>query len=184
MSYSARPDLCQLPTVPASTEKYKQLVYDSTAQLVQPIQSILSALDLRAKALSNCASFESALRDANIMQQLSSSSAVGYLREAMIYSEQGKQRHVSEICNKALRVVDTKDPSYDTLQRVKANALTLSANFLSTLLLQHSFQCSCPMILLLHPIHASTLQVSNQWRHRIIQSVDGLSFSMSEDDSG
>lgn len=28
------------------------------------------------------------------------------------------------------------------------------------------------------------LQVSHQWRHRIIQSVNGLSFSISEDDSG
>ncbi|CDS10644.1 hypothetical protein LRAMOSA11130 [Lichtheimia ramosa] len=114
--------LCQVPTLPASTEKYQQLVYDVTAQLLQPIQCILTALDRRALTLTKCANYESALRDATVMQHLSSSSAVGYLRAASIYYEQGKQRHVIDICNQALRMVDTRDPGYGILLQVKIHA--------------------------------------------------------------
>ncbi|CDH60964.1 predicted protein [Lichtheimia corymbifera JMRC:FSU:9682] len=84
-------DLCKQPNLTASTEKYAKLVYDSTTELHEPIQSILSALDRRAIGLSKCANFESALRDAKVMQQLSPASALGYTREAIINREQGKQ---------------------------------------------------------------------------------------------
>ncbi|CDS06439.1 hypothetical protein LRAMOSA08967 [Lichtheimia ramosa] len=79
MFHSALHDLCQQPVLVASTEKYQQLVYDSTTELVQPIQCILSALDRRAMRLSKCATFESALNDGNLMQQLLSSSALEYM---------------------------------------------------------------------------------------------------------
>lgn len=113
-------DLYQQPTLIAPSEKYKQLVDESTAQLVQFSQCMLSTLDRRSMGLTKCASYESALCDASFMQQLSSSSAVGYLRAATIYSEQGK--HVIGVCNQALSVVGSNDPGYGTLLQVRLDA--------------------------------------------------------------
>ncbi|CDH57644.1 predicted protein [Lichtheimia corymbifera JMRC:FSU:9682] len=123
MNNSISTDLCSQPTQPVSTEKYTKLVQESTTQLHQPIQSILTTLDLRASALSKLANFESALRDATVIQQLSPSSALGYIRAATIYSEQGKQHHVIVVCNRGLDLVNSSDPDYATLQHIKADAM-------------------------------------------------------------
>ncbi|CDS10642.1 hypothetical protein LRAMOSA11128 [Lichtheimia ramosa] len=189
MSRSVPNDLCQQPTLIASTEKYKQLVHDTTTELVQPIQCILSAWDRRAMALSKCASFESALRDATVMQQLSPTSALGYIREAMIYSEQGKQRHVIDICNHALDVVDTKDPSYGILLQVKIHAQQRDdkrIDFFSELPVEIVMTTLIPMFMnkddRLDAINPCPyLYVSNLWRDRIIQSFHGLAFVTNED---
>ncbi|CDS10648.1 hypothetical protein LRAMOSA11134 [Lichtheimia ramosa] len=188
MPYSALSDLCIQPTLIAPTEKYQQLVHDSTTELVQPIQCILSALDQRAMALSKCASYDAALRDANVMQQLSSTSAIGYIREAMIYSEQGKQRHVIDISNQALDVVDTKDPDYVTLQRVKKDAEQRDnkrIDFISQLPVDIVITTLIPLFMKKHPSLDACkpcpyLYVSNLWRDRIIQCTSGLDFVIQE----
>ncbi|CDH57659.1 predicted protein [Lichtheimia corymbifera JMRC:FSU:9682] len=63
--------LCTQPILKASSEKYAQLVYDSTTELQQSDEPILSPLNRRANGLTKCATFESALDDAKVMQQLS-----------------------------------------------------------------------------------------------------------------
>ncbi|CDS10639.1 hypothetical protein LRAMOSA11125 [Lichtheimia ramosa] len=188
MPYSALSDLSIQPTLIASTGTYKQLVHDSTTELLQSIQCILSALDRRSMGLSKCASFESALYDANLMQQLSSTSALGYIREAMIYSEQGKQRHVIDISNQALDVVDTKDPDYVTLQRVKKDAEQRDnkrIDFISQLPVEIVITTLIPLFMKKHPSLDACkpcpyLYVSNLWRDRIIQCTSGLDFVIQE----
>ncbi|CDS10653.1 hypothetical protein LRAMOSA11139 [Lichtheimia ramosa] len=181
-------DILQQPTLIASTEKYQQLVYDSTTELVQPIQCILSALDRRSMALSKCASYESALRDANLMQRLSSTSTIGYIREAMIYSEQGKQRHVIRVCNRALSIVNTNDHGYDTLQRIKIHAQQRAnrcVDFISHLPIDILTTTLIPMFMkagdrLDACKPCPYLHVSHLWRDRIMQHIDGLDFVIQE----
>ncbi|CDS06431.1 hypothetical protein LRAMOSA08959 [Lichtheimia ramosa] len=189
VSYSIWRHLCQQPTLIASAEKYKQLVYDSTTELVQPIQCIVTALDRRALALSKCASYDAALRDANLMQQLSPFSAIGYLREASIYSEQGKQRHVMDICNQAQDIVDPKDVHYATLQQVKKDAeqrQNIRIDFISQLPVDIVHTTLIPMFMkhsTLHPLdRCEYLYVSNQWRDRIVQCCDGFEFHIDNED--
>ncbi|KAJ8658002.1 hypothetical protein O0I10_006273 [Lichtheimia ornata] len=115
-------DLCKQPTLKASSQQYAKLVHDSTIQLHQSLESISSALNLRAIGLTKCANFESALHDAKALQYLSPSSPLGYIREANIYSEQGKQLEAIRVCNHGMSLVDTMDTHYDTLQRAKMDA--------------------------------------------------------------
>ncbi|CDS06441.1 hypothetical protein LRAMOSA08969 [Lichtheimia ramosa] len=184
MSHPTLNDSCQLPALTASTEEYKDLSSNSATKLQQSPESALSALDQRAMTLTKTASFDSALDNAKTMQQLSPTSALGYLREALIYSEQGKQRHVIDICNQALHVVNTKDVHYAALQQAKMDAEQQQAkciDFISqlpadivitTLIPMFITQCDaldgcqpCPY-----------LYVSRVWRDRVIQSVNGLYF--------
>lgn len=182
-------DILQQPTLVASTKKYHQLVSESTTELLQPIQCILSALVRRSMALSKCASYESALRDANLMQRLSSSSAIGYIREAMIYSEQGKQHAVIRVCNQALSIVDTKDRGYDTLQQIKIHALQRAnrgVDFISQLPFDILTTTLIPMFMD-NDDHLDAckpypyLHVSHLWRDRIVQHIDGLEFVIREE---
>ncbi|CDS06429.1 hypothetical protein LRAMOSA08957 [Lichtheimia ramosa] len=180
----------QQPTLTAPTEKYKKLAYDSTAELVQSIQCILPALDRRAMALSKCASYDAALGHVDVMQQLSPSSAVGYLRAASIYSEQGKQRHAIDICNQALSIVDSDDVHYATLQRLKMDADQQQAkciDFISQLPLDVVITTLIPMLMEHNSLHPSDpceyLYVSNQWRDRIVQCWGGFKFRIHHEDS-
>ncbi|CDH57646.1 predicted protein [Lichtheimia corymbifera JMRC:FSU:9682] len=177
-------DLCKQPTQPVSTEKYTKLVYNSTTRLHQPVQSILSALDQRANALTKLANFESALRDANVMQQLSPSSALGYIRAATIYSEQGKQRQVIEICNQGLSMVDTMDTHYATLQRAKMDAeerQNTRIDLMSQLPLDIITTALVPMFMdryLRWDRPCPYLYVCKLWRDRIFQCFNGPEFDM------
>ncbi|KAJ8657596.1 hypothetical protein O0I10_006660 [Lichtheimia ornata] len=185
MTHSILGDLCNPPTLTTTTEKYVQLVHDATTELHEPVQSNLSALDVRANALTKLANFESALHDANAMQQLSPSSALGYIRAADIYSEQGKQRQVIDICNQALDVVDTKDMGYDTLQRAKDVAMQRQStriDFVSQLPVDVVITTLIPMFMDHFPLYkqCAYLYVSREWRDRIIQCFGELSFVVSE----
>ncbi|CDS10645.1 hypothetical protein LRAMOSA11131 [Lichtheimia ramosa] len=184
-------ELCQLPTLIASSERYTELVFNSTTKLQQSLESALSALDQRSIALTKTANFESALDDAKAMQQLSPFSALGYLREASIYINQGKQRHVIDSCNKALRIVDTKDVHYAALQQAKVGAEQCDnkrIDFISGLPAEVTTARLLPMFIDHNFIIASKpcqyLQVLTVWRDCIIQYLDGLQFSIREDNRG
>lgn len=181
MAHSIWNDLCSPPILTATTEKYSQLVYDSTAQVQESYESLLAALDRRAIALTKLANFESALRDAQAIQQLSPFSALGYIREANIYSQQGKQRQVIDICKKTLNVVDTMDTHYDTLQRAKIDAeqrQSTRIDFIRQLPIAIVTTTLIPMFMennWLDTHHLCPfLYVSNLWRNRIIQCFNGL----------
>ncbi|KAJ8657656.1 hypothetical protein O0I10_006722 [Lichtheimia ornata] len=181
MTPSLWTDLCSPPTLTASSEKYAQLVHNSTTQLHQGVQSILSALDQRATGLTKCVNFDAALHDAKLMQQLSPSSALGYIREASIYSEQGKQRQVIDICNKGLHMADTKDSDYATLQQAKMDAEhheNTRIDFVRDLPPEIAFTTLIPMLLDDPDISVKEdntyFHVSTIWRDYIIRSTDDL----------
>ncbi|CDS10635.1 hypothetical protein LRAMOSA11121 [Lichtheimia ramosa] len=190
MTYSALHDIVQQPTLTASNEKYQQLVYDSTTELLQSIQCILSALDRRAMALSKCASYESALRDATFMQRLSPTSAIGYIREAMIYSEQGKQHHAIDVCDKALSMVDTKHDLCAKLLPIKMSVQQRAStriDFIKLLPVDIVFTTLIPMLMkagdrLDACKPCPYLHVSHLWRDRIVQCIGGLYFMIHEKD--
>ncbi|CDH60994.1 predicted protein [Lichtheimia corymbifera JMRC:FSU:9682] len=182
------PALCKQPTLTASSEKYAKLVYDSTIQLHQSLQPILSALNRRAIGFTKCASFESALDDAKLIQQLSPYSALGYLCEATIYSEQGKQLQVIDVCNKGLSMADTMDTHYATLLQVKMDAKKRQdacIDFISQLPNEIIISTLIPMIMDGNLLDTATacpyLQVSHVWSDRIIQCFNGLRFTLNED---
>ncbi|KAJ8657565.1 hypothetical protein O0I10_006629 [Lichtheimia ornata] len=180
--------LCKQPTLKASSEKYAQLVHDSTTQLHQSLEPILSALNRRAIGLTKCANFESALHDARVMQQLSPFSALGYIREAEIYGEQGKQLEAICVCNIGLSMADTKDTHYDTLQRAKTDAeqrQNTRIDFISQLPLDIVITTLIPMFMdpsyITFSRHNTCLGVSTIWRDRIYRSVDELYFDTALD---
>ena len=171
----------QRPFMPLSSNKYAQLVDDSTQQLQQSLESIWLALDQRAMGLAKCANFDDALGDANVMQQMSPSSVLGYLRAATIYSEQGKQQHAIGICDQGLKIVDTKDPHYDSLQRAKVDAeqrankridfiSQLPADIVVTKLIPLLMEGKVVNAVKPHPY----MSVSNVWRDRVSQCFGGL----------
>ncbi|KAJ8657974.1 hypothetical protein O0I10_006245 [Lichtheimia ornata] len=189
MAHSIWTDLCSQPTHPVSTEKYATIVYDSTIRLHQPIHSMLTTLDRRAMALTKLANFESALRNANVMQQLSPSSPLGYLRAATIYSEQGKQRHVIDVCNKGLMMVDRDDMHYGVLQKARADAEQREDNridFVSQLPLDIVFTTLIPMFMDDDFMSAARpspyLFASHAWRDRIVECFGGLRFIFGNDE--
>ncbi|KAJ8657978.1 hypothetical protein O0I10_006249 [Lichtheimia ornata] len=178
------------PILTPFSEKYAQLVYDATTQFHASLDPILSALNLRAIGFTKCANFDAALRDVKLMQQLSSSSALGYIREASIYSELGQQLDVINICNEGLSMIDTKDTHYDTLQQMKAEAeqhMKKRIDFVKELPVDIVITKLIPLLLPLlsrfplDPLHLSPyLYVSNVWRDRITQCFDGLWFDLDE----
>ncbi|CDH57657.1 predicted protein [Lichtheimia corymbifera JMRC:FSU:9682] len=189
MTHSIWNDLCKPPVLTASTDKHTKLIEDASTELQQPIESILSTLNLRSKLLTECANYDAALRDAKVMQQLSPSSALGYLREATIYSEQGKQHHVIDICNKGLDVVDSHDPDYGTLQRAKHDAeqhLNHRIDFIKQLPVDILTTTLIPMITGDAPLQSLIpcpyLHVSNLWRDCILRCLDGLRFETSRNE--
>lgn len=176
---------CNLSKLPASSKKYAKLVHDSTTQLHQSLEPVLSALNLRAIGLSKCANYDAALHDAQLMQQLSPSSALGYIREADIYSEQGKQRQVIDICSKGMSRVDTMDTHYATLQRAKMDAeerQNTRIDFVSQLPLDIVTVTLIPFFMdrlpLLSDVPYPYVEVSKLWRGRIVQCFGGLRFSV------
>ncbi|KAJ8657586.1 hypothetical protein O0I10_006650 [Lichtheimia ornata] len=183
MTYSIWNDLCKQPVITASTEKYTKLVTNATTQLRQPIDSIMTTLNERAMGLSKCANFDAALRDANAMQQLAHSSALGYLRASSIYNEQGKRRHAVDICHKGLNVVDINDPHYAMLQRAKDDAEHYESkrfDFIMQLPVEIVITTLIPMLVDDTPLASLKpcpyLHVSNLWRDFILQHSDGLCF--------
>lgn len=190
MTHTIWNDLYQQPTLAVSSDKYTKLVHDSTSQLDGPLQSILSSLDRRAMAFTKLASYDAALSDAKLIQQLSPSEALGYIREADIYSGQGKQRQVIDICNKGLNMVNTMDTRYDTLQRMKADAeqrQNTRVDFISQLPNDIVITMLIPLFTHYHYWRPLTpwpyLYVSHQWSERIIQSLKGLRFKTGYDDT-
>ncbi|KAJ8657964.1 hypothetical protein O0I10_006235 [Lichtheimia ornata] len=188
MADSIWKDLCIQPTPKVFSEKYAKPVQESTVQLHQSLGPILSALNRRAIGLSKSANFESALCDAKVMQYLSPSSALGYLREADIYSEQGQQIRVIDVCSKGLRMADTMDEHYDDLKRAKMDAeerQNTRIDFVSQLPVDIVVTKLIPMLMDDSAISSNNpnpyLHVSNVWRDRIIQCFDGLRFSVGSD---
>ncbi|KAI7874292.1 hypothetical protein K492DRAFT_211654 [Lichtheimia hyalospora FSU 10163] len=189
MPYSVWDQLCTHPALPIRCQRYQQLVTDSTTQLEQCVQTILSFLKDRALGLIQCANFEAAIRDATVMQHIAPSSALGYLQAAKVHSIEGKQRNVMAICDRGLELVNKNDPGYKQLEQAKAVAQQCDRKRID-------FMCQLPIdivVTVLAPLLVETLDaktpcpylhVSPLWRDRIIAANDGLHFKITSDKDG
>lgn len=117
------------------------------------------------------------------MQQFSPFSAVGYLREASIYSAQGKQRLAIDIYDKGMTMVDTMDTHYDDLKRAKMDAeqrQNTRIDFISKLPIDIVITTLIPMFMsdsLEDPLVPSPyLFISSAWHDRIVECFGGLRF--------
>lgn len=116
-------------------------------------------------------------------------SALGYLRAAEVYSAQGRQRCAVDICNKGLRMADTKDTHYAALQQAKEHAMHHSSkrvDFISQLPVDIVATMLLPMFVDGGPLDEESsldyLRVSNVWCDRISQYLGGLCFSSDYED--
>ncbi|KAJ8657595.1 hypothetical protein O0I10_006659 [Lichtheimia ornata] len=151
--------------------------------MTQSPECMLSTLNLSTLELSKLANFDAALHDANIMQQTLPSSALGYIRAATIYSEQGKQLQVINVCTKGLSLADKNDAHYDTLQHAKDVAMQRQnkrIDFISQLPVEIVVTRLIPLFmdddLLDSGIPNAYIHVSNVWRDRIHECFGGLRF--------
>ncbi|KAJ8652393.1 hypothetical protein O0I10_011973 [Lichtheimia ornata] len=194
MIHSIWNDVCQQPTLTATRPQYTNRVSDSTTQLQQSIQNVLHVLDDRAIVLTLSADSATALRDAAAMREISPLSPLGYLREAAIHSEQGRQQAVIDICNEGLSVVDINDPGYSKLQQAKSDAMqrdNCRIDFISQLPLDVVTHILLPM--LMHDADDGTsnplklcpyLDVSQTWFDRVLQAGGGaFRFNIYDEDS-
>ncbi|CDH54812.1 predicted protein [Lichtheimia corymbifera JMRC:FSU:9682] len=176
-------DLCQQPTLTVNRQLYSKILSDSTTQLQQCIEQLLIQLNNRAIVLTRCANFATALRDAAAMQEISPLSPLGYLQAANIYSEQGRQQAVIDICNEGLSIVDVNDPGYSKLQQVKTDAMQRAncrIDFISRLPLGIVRHTLFPMMLkgwdgdlLNGTMQCPYLDVSKMWFDQAIQAHGG-----------
>ncbi|KAJ8657578.1 hypothetical protein O0I10_006642 [Lichtheimia ornata] len=155
----------------------------------QSPQCDLSTLNLSALELSKLANFDAALHDANIMQQTSPSSALGYIHAAAIYSEQGKQHDAIDVCTKGLSLVGTNDTYYATLQQVKHVAMqrqNTRIDFVSQLPVEIVVTRLIPLFMDYDLLDSSTpyayMHVSKVWRDRIHECFGGLRFMVDFDE--
>ncbi|CDH54796.1 predicted protein [Lichtheimia corymbifera JMRC:FSU:9682] len=174
-------DVCQQPTITATRPQYEKLASDSTTQLQQCIQDVLHVLNDRATVLTLSANFATALRDATAMQEISPLSPLGYLREATIYSEQGRQQAAIDTCNEGLSVVDINDPGYSKLEEAKMVAMQRDAcrlDFVSQLPFEVVTDVLFPMLMdddgiLDGRTRCPYLDVSKAWIDRASQACGG-----------
>ncbi|KAJ8657582.1 hypothetical protein O0I10_006646 [Lichtheimia ornata] len=157
--------------------------------MTQSPQCNLSTLNLSALELSKLANFDAALHDANIMQQTSPTSALGYIRAAAIYSEQGKQHDAIDVCTKGLSLVDTNDTHYAILQQVKHVAMRRQnkrIDFISQLPVEIVVTRIIPLFMdcdfLDLSIPYAYMHVSKVWRDRIHECFGGLRFMVGVDE--
>ncbi|KAJ8657600.1 hypothetical protein O0I10_006664 [Lichtheimia ornata] len=157
--------------------------------MTQSPECMLSTLNLSALELSKLANFDAALHDANVMQQTSPSSAIGYIRPAIIYSEQGKQLQVIDVCTKGLSLADTKDTHHATLQHAKDVAMQRQnkrIDFISQLPVEIVVTRLIPLFirndLLDSSIPNAYMHVSKVWRDRIHGCFGGLRFMVAVDE--
>ncbi|KAJ8657599.1 hypothetical protein O0I10_006663 [Lichtheimia ornata] len=165
-------------------EDHEKPAYDTTTLVHEALESALSNLDRRVLTMSNGVNLDAPFRDADMIRGSRSDLALAYVYAATIYSQQGKQRHVIDICDHGLRDVDTKDTHYAMLQRLRQDAVQreniridpikqLPYEILSTSLIRIIMEDGEPLD---SSIPCPYLYVSKEWRECIIQCLGGLRF--------
>ncbi|KAJ8657579.1 hypothetical protein O0I10_006643 [Lichtheimia ornata] len=180
-------DLCKPHEHVAPTEEnedHEEVVYDATTFVHESLESVVSILNRGVLTLSSGVNLVAALRDADMVQGYRSCLAPTFVYVATMYSQQGKQRHVIDICDQGLQVVDTQDTHYAMLQRLRQDAVQreniridpikqLPFDLLSTSLIRILMEDDEPLDSV-EP--CPYLYVSKVWRECIIQCLGGLRF--------
>ncbi|KAJ8657647.1 hypothetical protein O0I10_006713 [Lichtheimia ornata] len=173
----------QLPTTEGN-EDHGELAYDATTFVNELLESTLSDLNRGVLTLTYGPNLDVALERAYNIRLLLPDLAIGFAHAASIYSAQGRQRQVIDICDQGLRVVDTQDTHYALLQRLRQDAVqreniridpfkNLPYDILWTTLIPMLMNDDTTLDALIpcHPLH-----VSKVWRDCLIQRLGGLRF--------
>ena len=94
----------------------------TTLEIHDLLNRTISKLLDRAHALTLDSKLEWALNDYAAIRTLDPTSSKGYLYAAMIYSQQGHQQTVIDICREGLGIVPSSDPAYAIMQLLAANS--------------------------------------------------------------
>ncbi|KAJ8657581.1 hypothetical protein O0I10_006645 [Lichtheimia ornata] len=187
MTHSNIEDLCTGYVQPPTTEgngEHVPYLCDPMPLVNELLESTLSNLNQGVLTLTYGLNLDVALERAHSIRDMLPTLSLGFAHAASIYSAQGRQRHVIDICDQGLRVVDTQDTHYALLQRLRQDAVqreniridpikNLPYDVLSTTLIPMLMDDDTPLDSL---TPCPYLHVSRVWRHCIIQCLGGLRF--------
>ncbi|CDS08386.1 hypothetical protein LRAMOSA02334 [Lichtheimia ramosa] len=128
----------QLYNEPAVSVKYKHsnsVIAQSSIELQQCVDRQVKLLYERAMALSACAQFQTALRDATAIQELAPLSSLGYYAAGYIYMQYGKQKEAIDVLDQGLTVVSDpiQQQRLQSLQEDATARLSVTIDFISKL---------------------------------------------------
>ncbi|CDH57696.1 predicted protein [Lichtheimia corymbifera JMRC:FSU:9682] len=101
---------------------HASLIAESTCAIAITIHQLLQQLNDRAKSLTACAQYDLALKDAAVMREMAPRSCLCYLRACDVYSSQGRQREVIDMCKRGLFAISHDDPDFQQLRVIKSEA--------------------------------------------------------------
>lgn len=176
--------LCRQHSITVDHCEHAILITELTCAIGNGIRQLLQQLNDRAVSLTACVQYDLALQDAAIMREMAPRSCLGYLRACNVYSSQGRQWAVIDMCNQGLAAVAHDDPGYHQLQAIMDDAKEITSrrvDFLSKLPLDIVACNLTPRIMdSIMPFNSNKrsplFYVSRAWHQRILQVTDGLTF--------
>lgn len=111
----------------ASQGEHNRVITDSNDICHQLLNLHLQTLDIQARSYVACARIAKALDIATTIQQTDPASALGYLCQGYIHTQQGCFLAAARVYDTAFQHVPTDDPFYERLQKDKRMALERSA---------------------------------------------------------
>lgn len=169
MSDQLLPNLVQPIVLSTFHGECKNTVSQLTDQIGHCVTSLIDLLHNRSLALLESAQFDKASSDADAIQKLDPTCALGYLLKGHIYACQGRQRRAIHEVEQGLKM-DSQDHQ---LLQAKANAVTSNnkrVDFISQLPLDIISTSLIPLVLQHEEWHVNNpypyWQVSKSWRER------------------
>lgn len=167
----------QLYNEPAVSVKYKHsnsVIAQPSIELQQCVDRQVKLLYERAMALSACAQFQTAQRDASAIQELAPLSSLGYYAAGYIYMQYGRQKEAIHVLEQGLTVVSDpiQQQRLQSLQQDVTARLSVTIDFISKLPLYIVSSFIIPSTMTIPSQDAfSYLHVCKTWRERALQST-------------
>lgn len=168
-----------LHDMPATTANHgnDDSIMRTTLELHSLLHGIISKLSERMHAFISIGNFEWALNDAAALQTLDPSFPDGYICAADIYYQQGDQQAATDICNEGLRMIDSSNPAYATLQSIKDELpWQTRVDFISLLPINITSRIACMLFTKGDPTKNANqypcLTVSKAWHQRLLESYN------------
>ncbi|CDH59318.1 predicted protein [Lichtheimia corymbifera JMRC:FSU:9682] len=158
----------------ASQGEHDRVISDSKAICKQLLNLHLQTLDIEARSHVACAKIIQALIISMTMQQMDPASALGYLCQGYIHTQQGRFLAAARVYDTAIQHVATEDPLYGRLQKEKNMALERSSRRMDIIAcLPNDVNYRIFEILFAgcqYEEYFQYLMVSSRWRQSIFQS--------------
>ncbi|CDH61281.1 predicted protein [Lichtheimia corymbifera JMRC:FSU:9682] len=158
----------------ASQGEHDRVISDSKAICKQLLNLHLQTLDIEARSYVACAKITQALTIATTMQQMAPASALGYLCEGYIHTQQGCFSAAARVYDTAFQHVPLTDPLYERLEKEKSTALERSSRSMDIIArLPNDVNYRIFELLFtgcLYEEYCQYLLVSSTWRQSIFQS--------------